>query len=402
METYDFDKLVSRKNTNCAKWDAAEFIFGEKDIIPMWVADMDIPVAKPITEALRKRTEHEFYGYSIPEPSSVIVAVMNRLKKIYGWNVKPEWIVVTPGVVPAVFNAVKAYTEPGDAVIHQDPIYYPFWGAIESNGCRVANNPLKLENGQYTIDYDDLATLFRPIYRMTPHSPRIKMMLLCNPHNPGGRVWTREELTKMGEIVIGNKAIMISDEIHCELLFKGYEHVPFAMISKDFEQNSITCMAPSKTFNLAGLGASVNIIPNDRLRARFNQVKMGIMPSANIFGLVALEAAYNHGDEWLEQFLDHMQDNLDFLIRYFEKNIPKIKVIKPEGTYLVWLDCRGLNMEAEALAAFMNKKAKVGLDHGYAFGPGGRGFERINIACPRSLLEQALRRIEKAVNDIGM
>ena len=402
METYDFDKLVSRKNTNCAKWDAAESIFGEKDIIPMWVADMDIPVAKPITEALRKRTEHEFYGYSIPEPGSVIVAVMNRLKKKYGWNVKPEWIVVTPGVVPAVFNAVKAYTEPGDAVIHQDPIYYPFWGAIESNGCRVANNPLKLENGQYTIDFDDLAAQFQPIYRMTPHSPRIKMMLLCNPHNPGGRVWTREELTKMGEIVIGNKAIMVSDEIHCELLFKGYEHVPFAMISKDFEQNSITCMAPSKTFNLAGLGASVNIIPNDRLRARFNQVKMGIMPSANIFGLVAFEAAYNHGDEWLEQFLDHMQDNLDFLIRYFEKNIPKIKVIKPEGTYLVWLDCRGLNMEAEALAEFMNKKAKVGLDHGYAFGPGGRGFERINIACPRPLLEEALKRIEKAVRELGI
>jgi cystathionine beta-lyase len=402
METYDFDKLVSRENTNCAKWDAAEFIFGEKDIIPMWVADMDIPVAKPITEALRTRTEHEFYGYSIPEPGSVIVAVMNRLKKKYGWDVKPEWIVVTPGVVPAVFNAVKAYTEPGDAVIHQDPIYYPFWEAIESNGCRVANNPLKLENGQYTIDFDDLAAQFQPIYRMGPHSPRIKMMLLCNPHNPGGRVWTREELTKMGEIVIKNKAIMVSDEIHCELLFKGYEHVPFAMISKDFEQNSITCMAPSKTFNLAGLGASVNIIPNDRLRARFNQVKRGIMPSANIFGLVALEAAYNHGDEWLEQFLDHMQDNLDFLIRYFDNNISKIKVIKPEGTYLVWLDCRGLNMEAEDLAAFMNKKAKVGLDHGYAFGPGGRGFERINIACPRPLLEEALKRIEKAVNDLGM
>ena len=402
METYDFNKLVSRKNTDCAKWDAAELIFGEKDIIPMWVADMDIPVAKPITEALRKRTEHEVYGYSIPEPSSVIVAVMNRLKKKYGWEVKPEWIVVTPGVVPAVFNAVKAYTEPGDAVIHQDPIYYPFWGAIESNGCRVANNPLKLENDQYTIDFDDLAAQFQPIYRMAPRSPRIKMMLLCNPHNPGGRVWTRDELTKMGEIVIKNKAIMVSDEIHCELLFKGYEHVPFAMISKDFEQNSITCMAPSKTFNLAGLGASVNIIPNDRLRARFNQVKMGIMPSANIFGLVALEAAYNHGDEWLDQFLDHMQDNLDFLIHYFEKNIQKIKVIKPEGTYLAWLDCRGLNMEAEDLAEFMNKKAKVGLDHGYAFGPGGRGFERINIACPRSLLEQALKRIEKAVNDLGM
>ena len=401
MEKYDFNKVISRKNTNCAKWDAAEIIFGEKDVIPMWVADMDIPIAKPITEALRKRTEHEFYGYSLPAPVSTIEAVINRMKRKYDWNVKPEWIVVTPGIVPAIFNAVKAFTAPGDAVIHQDPIYYPFWEAIERNGCRVANNPLKLENGRYCVDYEDLTARFKPTFRMLPYPSRVKMMLLCNPHNPGGRVWGREELTKMGEIVIGNGAIMISDEIHCELLFKGYEHIPFATISTEFEQNSVTCMSPSKTFNLAGLGASVNIIPNQKLRDQFVQAKTGIMPSANIFGLVSLEAAYNHGDEWLEQFLDHMQDNLDFLISYFENNISRIKVIKPEGTYLVWLDCRELNMESEELAAFMNKKARVGLDHGYAFGPSGRGFERINIACPRSTLKEGLQRIEKAVDELG-
>ncbi len=400
MVKYDFDKVISRKNTNCAKWDAAEFIFDEKDILPMWVADMDVPIAKPITDALRKRTEHEFYGYSIPEPFSSIMAITNRMKKKYNWDIKPEWIIITPGIVPALFNAVKAFSEPGDAVIHQDPIYYPFWGAIESNGCRVANNPLKLESDRYEIDFEDLAAKFKPVFRMRPFPSRVKMMLLCNPHNPVGRVWTKEELTQMGDIVIRNNAIMVSDEIHCELLFKGYTHIPFATLSEEFEQNSVTCIAPSKTFNLAGLGASVIIIPNKKLRDQYIQAKTGIMPSANIFGLTALEAAYNQGDEWLEQFLNHMQGNLDYLIHYFEKNIPRVKVIKPEGTYLIWLDCRELRMDDEDLAEFMNKKAKVGLDHGYAFGPSGSGFERINIACPRSLLEEGLKRIKNAVNDL--
>ena len=400
MVTYDFNTVTSRKNTNCAKWDAAEFLFGEKDIIPMWVADMDLPIAKPITEALRKRIEHEFYGYPLPVPFSTVRAVINRMKQQYNWDVKPEWIVTTPGVVPALFTTVRAFTIPGDAVILQDPVYYPFWGAIENNGCHVANNQLKLVDGYYKIDFEDLAARFEPVVRMLPSPSRIRMMILCSPHNPVGRVWTRQELIKMGEIVIGNKAIVISDEIHGELLFKGHQHIPFASLSKEFEQNSVTCIAASKTFNLAGLEASVLIIPNADLRNKFEQTRSGFLPSGNIFGMLALEAAFNEGDEWLEQFLNYMQHNMEFLIDYFERHIPKIKVIKPEGTYLVWLDCRQLAMTPKALEEFMNSKARVGLDHGVAFGPGGEGFERINIACPRSTLEKALKRIELAVKTL--
>ena len=227
------------------------------------------------------------------------------------------------------------------------------------------------------------------------------MIILCNPHNPVGRVWMKEELTKMGEIVIRHGAVVVSDEIHCELLFKGSKHVPFATISKEFEQNCVVCMAPSKTFNLAGLGASSIIIPSACLRSAFNSARAGIQPRPNAFGFIALEAAYRYGDEWLEQLLDYLQRNLDFLLDYFKKRIPKIKVIKPEGTYLVWLDCRGLGMDAQSLKKLMNEKAKVGLDHGYLFGPTGAGFERINIACPRSTLEEGLRRIEKAVKSLS-
>ncbi len=398
MESYDFDKVIPRKNTDCAKWDAASFLFGSEEVIPMWVADMDFPIARPITEALRKRTEHEIYGYSLPEPASTLAAVTERMKKNYNWEVKPEWIVFTPGVVPALYSIIRSLTAPGDSVIHQDPVYYPFWSAIEDNGCQVLNNPLQLKGGKYRIDFDHLKTLFRPRVRMTPLAQRVRAMILCNPHNPVGRVWTKEELVRMGEIIIGNGAIMISDEIHCELLFKGQEHIPFAKLSEEFAQNSITCIAPSKTFNLAGLEASVLIIPNRSLRSRFSAIRKGFLPSVNIFGLVAMEAAFRNGDVWLDQLLVYLQGNLDFLVDYFQQKIPRIKVIKPEGTYLVWLDCRDLGMNAAELETFMNSEAKVGLDHGIAFGPGGEGFERINIACPRSILEQALQRIEKAVS----
>lgn len=397
MTVYDFDQVFSRKNTDCAKWDAAPFIFGEADVIPMWVADMDLPVAKPITEAIQQRAQHEVYGYPMPLPAGVAEAVVGRMKRKYNWEVDPSWIVLTAGVVPALFAAVKAFTTPGDHVILQDPVYYPFWSVIQNNGCQVSNNALQLRGDRYQIDFDDLKSRFEPIMQMTPLPNRTRMMLLCNPHNPVGRVWTREELVRMGEIVVGNDALMVADEIHCELLFKGYDHMPFATLSKAFEQHSITCMAASKTFNLAGLDASVIIIPDPTLRKRFEQTKRGMMPSANIFGMVALEAAFNHGDEWLEQFLDYMQGNLELLCTYFENHIPKIRVIRPEGTYLAWLDCRALGMNGRELMAFMNHKARVGLDHGFVFGPSGEGFERINIACPRSILEQALERIREAV-----
>jgi cystathionine beta-lyase len=391
--------VCDRRNTNCVKWDAVSSVFGREDVLPMWVADMDFPVAQPIVEALNKRVEHDFYGYTQPG-SSVIEAVVDRMQRKFNWKIQPEWVVFTPGVVPALHTAVRAFTHPGDEVILQEPVYYPFFPAVTSSGCQIVNNELKLIDGRYEMDYEDLEGKFNLRTGMRSSPSRVKAIILCNPHNPVGRLWNREELTRMGEIVIRHGAIVISDEIHCEILFKGYEHTPFASISEEFEQNCVVCMAPSKTFNLAGLGASSIIIPNKKLRDDFVNAKAGILPGPNLFGLTALEAAYRLGDDWLEQLLDYLQGNLDITIEYFETRIPKIKVIKPQGTYLIWLDCRELGMDAMALRSFMREKARVGFDDGFLFGAGGAGFQRMNIACPRAILKEALMRIEATVNSL--
>ncbi|QII13542.1 cystathionine beta-lyase PatB [Candidatus Kuenenia stuttgartiensis] len=397
---YDFDRSISRKNTDCAKWDGALSLFGSPEVIPMWVADMDIPIAKPITDAIKKRADHEIYGYSLPRPASVVDAVIYRMQKRCGWKVNPEWIVFTPGIVPALYAAVKAYTHPGDEVILQDPVYHPFWNVIKNNGCHVVNNKLVLQNGRYGMDLEGLDACFAIRHGRPPIPHRIRLMLLCSPHNPVGRVWTKEELIRTGEIVIRHNAIIVSDEVHGELLFPDITHTPFAALSEEFEQNSITCISPSKTFNLAGLEASVVIIPNAGLRKQFQEARKGILPGVNVFGFVAMEAAYRYGDEWLGQFLVYLHKNYEFLFDYFEKKIPKIKVIQPEGTYLIWLDCRELGFDPVYLRDFMAKEAKVGLDEGYLFGQGGEGFMRMNIACPRFVLSEALRRIENAVKNL--
>jgi cysteine-S-conjugate beta-lyase len=396
---YDFDILCDRKNTNCAKWDAVKTLFGSADVIPMWVADMDFPVAEPIRAALQKRVEHPFYGYSQPGPD-VTGAVVERLQRKFGWRVQPEWIVFTPGVIPALNVAVRMLTRPGDSIVLQPPVYYPFFSTVTGSGCQIAANKLKLLDGRYEMDYADLARQLAP--RQGPHRTpsRVKAVILCNPHNPIGRLWERSELERLGEIVIRHGGIVIADEIHCELLYKGYRHTPFAMISEEFAQNSIVCLAPSKTFNLAGLEASSIIIPNQKLREEFNTVRTGLVPGPNVFGYTALAAAYRYGDEWLDQVLDYLQGNLDFMVDYFEKKIPRIKIIRPQGTYLIWLDCRALGLDDRGLSKFMCEKARIGLDDGFLFGEGGSGFERMNIACPRSLLAEALTRMETAVNDL--
>ena len=396
---YDFDKVVDRKGTASMKWDTVSSLFGEEDILPMWVADMDFPSAKPVTDAIIERAGHQVFGYTLPE-KSVIGAIVDRVQQKYGWDISPEWIVFTPGVIPSIHAAVRAFTHPGDDIIIQGPVYYPFWSALHDCGCQVANNQLKLLDGHYEIDYNDLISKFALKDGMSPTVSRARMMILCSPHNPVGRVWTRDELVQMGEIVIERGALMLSDEIHCELLFKGAKHTPFSSISREFEQHSMVCMAPSKTFNLAGLNASIIIIPNEGLRLRFNAARHGIVTRVNLFGLTAMEAAYRYGDEWLGQLLEYLQGNLDYLMAYFEQKISKIEVIKPEGTYLVWLDCRKLGLCDAELRSFMRKKARVGLDDGYLFGPAGAGFQRINIACPRSTLAEALERIENAVNSL--
>jgi cysteine-S-conjugate beta-lyase len=396
---YDFDEICNRKDTDCLKWDMMESIFGSGDLIPLWVADMDLPVAKPVADALKKRVEHPFYGYS-QAGTSVLNSVVERMKRKYNWDIKPEWIVFTPGVVPALHVAVRSLTHPGDEVILQEPTYHPFFPVVLNSGCKIVNNGLKLNNNRYEMDYKGLEDKFHSKSRSFQESGRIKTIIFCNPHNPVGRLWSRDEIIRMGEIVIDNGAVVISDEIHCEILFKNQKHIPFASISKKFEQNSIVCMSPSKTFNLAGLEVSTIIIPNKKLRDNFINTRSGIVPNPNLFGYVALEAAYRYGDEWLEQVLDYLQNNLDYLKEYIENRIPNIKVIDPEGTYLIWLDCRELGMDNDTLSNFMKKEAKVGLEDGFIFGESGSGFMRMNIACPRSILDEALTRIENAFNKL--
>jgi cystathionine beta-lyase len=397
---YDFDTVCDRRNTGCAKWDAVRTVFGRDDVIPMWVADMDFPAAGPILEALKKRAAHPFYGYAMPGPG-LVEAVVERVKRRFNWKIEPEWVVFTPGTIPALNIAVRALTHPGDEVILQEPVYYPFFDVVAGSGCCISHNRLKLSRGRYQMDFTDLEAKFRPRESAWNTHNRVRTIILCSPQNPIGRVWSREELTRLGEIVIGHGAVVISDEIHCELLYKGYRHTPFASISDEFAQNSIVCIAPSKTFNLPGLEASSIIIPNKKLRDRFIDVKSGIVPGLTIFGLTAMEAAYRYGDEWLEQLLAYLQGNMEFVLAYFKEKIPKIKVIKPQGTYLLWLDCRALALDDIALQKFMREQARVGLDDGFIFGLGGSGFQRMNIACPRSLLKESLERIEAAVNSLG-
>ncbi len=387
---YDFDKVIDRTNHHSAKWDELEVTFGAKDVLPMWVADMDLMSPKPVIEAIKKAAEHGIYGYT-SRPSSYYEAIINWMKKRHNWKVKKDWLVYSPGVLPALSIIVRTFTQPCDKVIVQPPVYYPFFRVIEENSRCVVNNPLKFENEQYVMDLRDLE---RKI-----DDPRVKILILCSPHNPVGRVWKEEELIELGEICLKNNITLVSDEIHADILYKGYKHTPFASISEEFAQNSITCTGPSKTFNLAGLQTSTIIIPNEKYYKIYNSVLNSLsLNENNVFGLVALEAAYRYGEEWLTQLLDYLNENVKFLIEYLEERIPKIKLIKPEGTYLAWLDCRQLGLDAMSLSSFMIKNAKVALDDGYWFGSGGEGFERMNIACPRSILKEGLNRIEKALN----
>lgn len=388
---YDFDQVIDRRNTDCYKWDALGRVFGDEGVLPMWVADMDFLPPKPVVDALARRTEHGVFGYTI-RSKSFREAIVDWSRRRYGWTISDEWLTFAPGVVPALSMAFMAYTHPGDKIIVQSPVYHPFYSIIQNSGRQLVNNQLELRDGRYVMDFADLERRF---------DPRVKAMILCSPHNPVGRVWHPEELTRVGELCLKNGVLILADEIHCDLLFKGFKHTPLASLSEELAQQSLTFIAPSKTFNLAGLTTSAVVIPNPRLRHAFEAVveRLGLGFS-NLFGIVAWEAACREGEEWLEQLLDYLQGNLEFLLTYVEERIPEIKVVKPEGTYLVWLDCRGLGVEPDHLKEFFVKKARVGLNDGAMFGPGGAGFQRMNIACPRSTLLEGLRRIEAAVNDL--
>lgn len=353
----------------------------------MWVADMDFQSPPAVIEALKSRVEHGIFGYSYPS-DSYYEAIISWIRRRHNWEIQRDWIMFSPGVVPGIHMLIRSLTRPGDKVIVQTPVYYPFFGAIENNGCHILSNSLKCKDGRYTMDFEDLERKAK--------DPRARVLVLCSPHNPVGRVWTKEELTRLGRICAENDVTVISDEIHCDLVYRGHSHTCFASLDKAFLENSITCHAPSKTFNLAGLETSVIVIPNPDLRRELANIVLP--PRPNVFGAVALEAAYSHGDEWLDELRRYLEANLEFLNKRVEARIPRIKVVEPEGTYLVWLDCRELGMDTESLEKFMLNEAKLWLDEGYIFGREGAGFERINIACPRPILEEALDRLERAIS----
>ncbi|MCP4136252.1 MAG: pyridoxal phosphate-dependent aminotransferase [bacterium] len=390
---YDFDKIISREGTGSVKWELAPLLYAQEDILPMWVADMDFEAPKPVMAALAETAQKGVYGYTYAT-SGYSEAIIEWIKKRHNWTIQKNWLAYAPGVVPALNMLINTFSNPGDKIIIQPPVYYPFMSAIKNNGRQIIDNPLVLSDGKYHIDFDDL--------EKKAATRRAEILILCSPHNPVGRVWTKEELTRIGEICIKNDILVISDEIHFDLVRKGFLHTCFASISEEFLMNSITCTAPSKTFNLAGLQTSNLVIPDLKKKNAYQVTleKNGIM-GPNLFGAVALEAAYRESEDWLEQLLVYLEKNLAFMKDFISQKIPSVTVPEPEATYLVWLDFRKLGLDNSSLEKLMNHTAGVALDHGYIFGKEqGSGFERINIACPRSVLEEGLKRIEKAVKSL--
>ena len=387
--TYDFDEVVERCGTNCVKWDSLEQTYGEKGLLPFWVADMDFQVAKPIQEAIVERIQHPIYGYTQVAPS-VYEAIIGWLAKRHGWHVQPEWIDFTTGVVNALNLLVTSYTNPGDKIVVQPPVYAPFFNSILNNGRQVVYNPLVRDDHGFTMDLEDLESKI---------DSRTKMLILCNPHNPIGRVWTKTELEKLAEVCLKHHILMVSDEIHSDFIYSGHKHVPLASLSPTVAQNTLTCMAPSKTFNLAGLSTSFVVISDEQLRNYFQNTKANTGVSNALLGVVALEAAYRHGEEWLEELLIYLEGNRDFMQAFIAQRVPGIEMIRSQGTYLTWLDCGGLELEGLTPQDFFAHKAKIVVNDGQWFGPNGDGFVRFNIGCPRPLLKEGLVRMEMAVKE---
>ena len=389
MVTYDFDRIVDRRNTDCLKYDFAVQRGRPKDVLPFWVADMDFSIAQEIEDALVKRCQHGIFGYS-EATDGYFAALQNWYLKHFNWHVQRPWLIKTPGVVFALAMAVKAFTEPGDGVLVQQPVYYPFTEVIRDNDREVVNAPLALVNGHYEIDFADLEQKLA--------NPKVKLMFLCSPHNPVGRVWTKEELLKVGDLCLKYNVITVSDEIHSDFVWDDNVHTPFATLGEEYQQNCIVCTAPSKTFNLAGLQVSNIFIPNQKLRRAFRkQIDAAGYSQLNTLGLVACQAAYTYGEEWLTQVKAYIRSNITFVDDYLKQNLPQIKMLPIEGTYLVWLDCSALGMTADEREQWLWHEAKLWLDGGGIFGKEGEAFERINVACPRATLLQGLEQLKAAV-----
>lgn len=386
---YEFDAFVSRENTCSVKWNYTKESVGVEDALPLWVADMDFETVPEVKEAILARAQHGIYGYTA-RSESYYQTLIDWNQKRHGWKIEKKWITHSAGVVNGLFNAIRALAQPGDGIVIQSPVYHPFYSAIQKCGCKVILNPLKYVDHHYTPDIEDLEKKLK--------ENNVRLLILCNPHNPVGRVFTREELTAIGELCLQYNVVVISDEIHSDLVFKPYRHIPFASISKDFEQNTVVCTAPSKTFNLAGLETSNIIIPNEELRRKYDTLCENMaVKGFNIFGAVACEAAYKYGAEWLAGLLEYLEGNKKFAIGFIKERIPKLKFNDPEGTYFLWLDCRELGFSKAELERFMLQKAKLWFNQGHIFGTEGVGFVRMNIACQRKTVEEAMRRLENAV-----
>lgn len=385
----NFDNIINRRNTDCLKFDFAERRGMPKDVLPLWVADMDFQTSSYIQDALEERVKHGIFGYS-ETTKPYFEAVSGWMKTHHDWEIKENWIIKTPGIVFALAMAVKTFTNVGDNVLIQLPVYYPFSEVITDNGRNIVSNTLYLgDDNRYHIDYEDFEK------KITENN--IKLFLLCNPHNPVGRVWTKEELTKLGNICVKYGVTVVSDEIHQDFVFKG-KHQVFANIKKEFADITVTCTAPSKTFNIASLMVSNIIISNPELKKKFRQeVNAAGISQIGVMGLIACEAAYKNGGEWYEAMLSYVNDNIEFTKKYVENNLKGVNMVEHEGTYLVWLDFRQTGLSVDELEDTIINKAGLWLDSGRIFGESGRGFQRINVACPRSILKEALDRINKAI-----
>lgn len=386
----DFDTVPNRRGTNCFKYDFAREMGMPEDVLPLWVADMDFPTAPAVLERLHALAEHGIFGYTGVK-DAYFSAVHNWYAQRFGWETQRSWLVTTPGVVFAIAIAIRAFTQKGDAILIQQPVYYPFANKVTENDRQLVVNPLVLKNGRYEMDFADMERKIVDYH--------VKMLLLCSPHNPVGRVWTKEELLRVGEICQKHGVLVVSDEIHADFTYAGHTHRVFASVKSEFADFTITCTAPSKTFNLAGLQNSNIFIPNRQLRHAYKKELSACgCGGTNCMGMAACQAAYEAGADWLEQLKQYLAGNLAYIRQFLREKLPDIALIEPEGTYLVWLDLRKLGLTEQQQRQLIVQDAKLWLDTGTLFGQGGEGFERINIACPRATIEQAMQRLEHAVH----
>ncbi|WP_294609827.1 MalY/PatB family protein [uncultured Bacteroides sp.] len=382
---YNFDERIPRRGTNSYKWDSA----ADADVLPLWVADMDFRTAPAVVEALKRRVEHGIFGY-VRVPDAYYESLSRWFGRRHGWEIDREWVIYTSGVVPALSATIKAMTVPGDKVLVQTPVYNCFFSSIRNNGCETVASPLIYEDGTYRMDFDDL--------ERKAADPKVKLLLLCNPHNPAGRVWRREELLRLGEICLRHNVLVVADEIHCELTFPGYTYTPFASISQEFLMHSVTCNSPSKSFNMAGLQIANIVAADADVRRKIDRaINDNEVCDVNPFGVEALMAAYNEGGEWLDELNHYLFANYTYLRAYFDKYMPQLPVTKLEGTYLVWVDCSALRISSVEIVDLLLKKEKLWLNEGTMYGEAGEGFVRINIACPRQVMLEGLEKMRKGL-----